>query len=147
MAADPRLKGQEVVLRILQDGQLVDELQAIGSFNDEVKLEIKEDGFLGEPTNRFDQILNGYGGDLEFQTNTSGYLAFIASIEGKAKRTVFPVFNIVRTDLYVNGQTAVITYPDVKWGAIPTSVGGRGEYAKTKLAFSCEDRTVQINAI
>lgn len=134
-------------MRILQDGALVDELQAVGSFNDEVKLEIKEDGFLGEPTNRVDQILNGYGGDLEVQVNSPSYLTFVASVEAKGKREAFPIFNVVQTQLYANGQTAVITYPDVSWGAIPTSVGGRPEYAKVKLPFACSDRTVQVNAI
>src|SRR5512147_918828 len=102
MAADPRLRGQDIVLRILQDGALVDELQAVGSFNDEVKLEIKEDGFLGEPTNRYDQILNGYGGDLEVQVNSPSYLTFVASVEAKGKREAFPIFNVVQTQLYSN---------------------------------------------
>jgi hypothetical protein len=147
MAADPRLKGQEVVLRILQDGDLVDELQAVGSFNDEVTLEIKEDGFLGESVNRVDQILNGFKGDLEFQVNSSSWLTFVDSVVAKAKREAFPTFNVVRTDLFVNGQTAVITYTDVAWGAIPTTIGGRAEYAKVKLSFACSDRTTQVNAI
>lgn len=146
MAADPRLKGQEVVLRILQDGALVDELQAVGSFNDEVTLEIQETGFLGETVDRVDQTLKSFKGDLELQVNGPGWLAFVDAIVAKAKREAFPVFNVVRTDLYVNGSTAVITYADVAWGPVPTTIASRTDYAKIKLSFATSDRTSQINA-
>lgn len=145
---EARLKGQEISIRCLQDGQLIVSLDSIASFNDEVALEIKEDGFLGEPTNRFDEILNGYGGDFEMQVTNTGYLGWQAAIIARAqRRTPGIVFNVVRTDLYPSGDSAIFTYRDVKWGAMPTSVGARGEYQKIKAAFKCSDRAVNVNAL
>ncbi len=146
---DLRLRGQEIQLRALSDGVVANEVSSnISSFDDSVSFEIKEDGFIGEKTNRFDDILNGYSGGFEFQVNNAAWLNFEQAMERRAKREdPTLVFNIIRTDLFANGGSAVIVYMDVKWGELPTNVGGRAEYAKVKAQFKCSQRTVTINQI
>jgi hypothetical protein len=143
-----RLKGQEVSIRVLLNGLVQSTIDSVGSFGDETDFELKSDGFLGEPVNRFDEILNGYGGDFELQVTTSLWIQLQQAIRDRATR-VQPayVFNIVRTELYPSGDSLVITYLDVKWGAQPTTIGGRGEYVKIKANFKCSDRTEQINQL
>lgn len=145
MATEPRLLGTDVSIRIVRDGGQVTTVNAVGSFNDEVKLEMKQDGFLGEPVDRFDTVHHGYGGDLEMQVNRHTWQTdFVASIEERAKRLVFHTFNVVRTDRYSNGQNAVSTYKDVAWGPIPTSIPSRGDYVKVKLSWGCSERSTQV---
>ena len=145
---DARLRGQEMSIRVINSGSLITELNSIGAFNDEAKLELKEDGFLGEPVNRFDEIFNGFGGDFEMQVTTAKWVEFQQAVIARAKReTPAVTFNVVRTDFYSNGETAVFTYLDVKWGAMPTSVGGRADYVKVKAQFACSDRPVQVNSL
>lgn len=148
MATQPRLKGQEISVRVLQDGQVIRTLDSISSFNDTVALEIKEDGFLGEPTNRFDEILNGFGGDFEAQTTNANFIDLqLAVIERATRRTPGITFNVVRVDLYPNGDSAIFTYVDVRWGEQPTSIGSRGDYVKFKASFKCSERPVLNNSL
>ena len=148
MSQSARLKGQEISVRVLQDGKLIASIDSVASFNEEVDLEIKSDGFLGESVNRFDEILNGFGGDFEMQLTSSAFSTFQEAIIARAtRRTPNVVFNVVRTDLYPNGDSAIFTYKNVFWGAQPTSVGARGEYVKAKANFKCSERPVQNNAL
>jgi hypothetical protein len=149
-APGQRLKGQEVSIRILQNGTLLSSIDSVSSFNEEVDLEIKSDGFLGEPVNRFDEILNGFGGDFEMQTTNGSWLIWQQAIIARAQRVASAVgttFNVVRTDLYENGDSNVYTYVDAKWGGMPSTVGARGEYVKVKASFKCSTRPVLQNQI
>ncbi len=146
--AGQRIKGQEISIRVTRGGAVVDTIDSVASFNESVALEIKEDGFLGEAVNRFDEILNGYGGDFETQLTTSSWQRFQQAVIDRATRkdpTI--VFNVIRTDLYPDGSSLVVTYLDVKWGEQPMSVGTRGDYAKVKASFKCSDRSSQENQI
>lgn len=146
--ADPRLKGQEVEIRVVSGSQVVSEISSIASFNDNTNFEIKSDGFLGEVVNRHDEVLNDYTGDFEFQVSDAKYWEFIKLIEDRATRKQPAlVFNIVRTDFFANGSSAIVTYTNVSWGGIPQSIGSRVDFVKVKASFATGDRSVQINSI
>lgn len=143
-----RLKGQEVSIRVVDSGTLVASLDSISNFNSEMKSEIKEDGFLGETTNRFDDIHNGYGGDFEIQLRRPDWANFQLRVQARQERkNPNIVFNVVRTDLYPDGTSTVYTYIDVKWGAMTESIGNRADFVKGKCQFACSKRTVKQNAL
>jgi len=145
---DPRLRGQEVEVRIFTDGVLESTITSIASFEETFKLEKKEDGFLGEQTNRYDHIFNGIDGRLEFQVNSADWMLFQNTVKSQAQRkTPATVINLVRTDFYANGQVSIITYANSKFGPMPTSVPARGEFVKVSLDFSCSDRDEQITSV
>lgn len=145
---DLRLKGQEISVRVVDAGQVVDSIDSVSSFNEEVKLELKEDGFLGETANRFDETMNGFGGDFEFQVHNARWVAFQRTIIDKAQRRApGRIFNVVRTDFYPNGDSVVYTYIDVHWTSMPTSIAAKGEFVKVKATFSCSERPEEINAL
>jgi hypothetical protein len=52
MAASQRLKGQEVEVLLVVDGEIQDTTTDIRSFEVAAKTELKEEGYLGEKTNR-----------------------------------------------------------------------------------------------
>jgi hypothetical protein len=146
--SDMRTKGQEISVKVIQAGVPITSIDSITSFNDTVSLELKEQGFLGETVNRFDEILNGFGGDFEFQVNHADWNNLVEAIISRATREVPDLtFNVIRTDFYPNSDTAIYTYQDVKWGAIPTTVASRGDYVKVKMEFRCEERPVKINSL
>jgi len=148
MAANPRLKGQDVSIRILQDAQAATQIDSIGSFNDSTELAILEQGFLGEFVNRFDDILNGFGGDMEIQLTASNWTTLRQAMIDRATRSVLgTVFNVVRVDLFDNGDSITWTYTDVKWGAMPTTVSARGDFVKVKLSFKCSELPFKVNAL
>lgn len=148
MSADARLKGQEVTVRAVAGGTVVEELQAIATFNDAVKLEQKQDGFLGEVVDRFDMVLNGYGGDMEVQVNQATWLNFVKLIEDKAtRRTPDLEFNMIRSDFFPNNDSAVLTYKDVSFGEIPTNVPSRKDFVKARFTWGCSERPIEINNV
>lgn len=143
-----RLKGQEVEVRVVNAGTVVTSIAAVATFNEQTILETKQDGFLGEAVDRFDDILRGYGFDLEFQINEAAWIDLQTAIIDRAQRkTPEVVFNVVRTDFYSNGDTLIITYTDVKFGAQPLSIASRGDFVKVKLEGKCSERTVQKNSL
>jgi len=145
---DQRIKGQEVGIRIVTDAVTEASIDTVSSFNDAVALELKEAGYLGEVVNRFDEILNGFGGDMEINITRGDWVFLVQRIVDRATRkTPNTVFNVVRTDLFPNGDSAIFVYSDVKWGEIPTTVASRGDYVKPKLQFKCSDRAVKVNAL
>lgn len=143
-----RLKGQEVSIRVIQAGTVIGAIDSVSSMNDNVNIELKEDGFLGESVNRFDEVLNGFGGDFDFQVTRANWEDLVKAILDRATRlTPDVVFNVIRTDFFPNGDTNIYTYVDVHWGAIPTSIPSRGDYVKPRLEFKCSERPVQTNAL
>lgn len=143
-----RIKGQEVSIRVVDNGAVVASLDSVSSFNEEMKSEIKEDGFLGESTNRFDDIHNGYGGDFEFQFRRSDWTDFQLRVQARQeRRNPNIVFNVVRSDLFPDGSVTVYTYIDAKWGPMTSGAGSRADFVKGKAQFACSKRTVKRNAL
>ena len=145
---DQRLKGQEVSIRIVQNDTTIAEINTISTFNEEVALRLLEAGYLGETTNRFDEILDGYGGDMEIAISKANWVLLQGAVTDRAQRkTIGTVFNVVRTDLFANGDSNVYIYTDVNWGPMPSNVASRGDYVKPKLQFKCSSRPVSTNSI
>jgi hypothetical protein len=144
MSDSPRLRGQEVEVRIVLNNTLQASITAIASFEETFKLEKKEDGFLGETSHRYDHIFNGIDGKLEMQVTSQDWMKLQDAIQLQAQRKQpGNAINLVRSDYYANGQVVIVTYEDCKFGASPTSVAGRNEFVKVSLDFSCGDRAVQ----
>jgi hypothetical protein len=145
---DQRLKGQEVSIRAVANGQVLSTIDSVSSMNEAVALEIKEQGYLGEPVNRFDEILNGYGGDFDMHVTNANWIDLELQIIARATREQPGLtFNVVRTDIFPNGDTIIYTYIDVSWGAMPQNVGSRGDYVKVHAEFKCSERTVKRNSL
>lgn len=142
-----RLRGQEVRVVVMQDGATIAEINSVASTDSNTDLVIQEDGFLGETANRYDTILNGFGGGFEMQLTTANWIKFADAAIAKAQR-VSPgtIFNVVRIDLFSDGSSIVHTFSDVAWGPIPETVGGRAEFVKVKLTFKCSERATQVSS-
>lgn len=148
MSDELRLKGQEISIRVVQAGNVIETIDSVMNFDDSVDIEVRQDGFLGETTDRFDDVYKGHTGNFEIQVRRASWYRFVeAVIDKTTRRTPDVVFNVVRTDLYPNGDTMVKTYTDVHWGAIPTTVASKDDFVKAKLTFKCSTAPVDINAL
>lgn len=146
--SEQRLKGQEVSIRVINSGVVVAAIDTVSSFNEEVDIELKSAGYLGEFVNRFDEIFNGFGGDMEINVTKASWNELQQSVIARAQRKQPDlVFNVIRTDFFPNGDSTIYTYHDVNWGPMPSSVASRGDYVKPKLSFKCSERPVQNNAL
>lgn len=143
-----RIKGQEVSVRVVTDGVVDLTIDTVSNLNEQTNLRLLEQGYLGEIVNRFDEILDGFGGDMEINVTRAAWIQLELAIVSRAQRkTPFTVFNVIVTDLYPNGESTVKVYQDVKWGELPKSIASRGDYVKPKLQFKCSERAVTVNAL
>jgi hypothetical protein len=146
MSTAQRLKGQEVSILIVRDGNLEDTLVDIQNFNLELEFEIKTQGYLGEKTNRRDMIFNGAKFDMELNLHTEDYLSFLLAMKNKAQRlTPDVVFNITGVFSFPNGDQPELLLNDVSFGAAPQNIGARGDYVKLKLQGEVEDIEIQLS--
>src|SRR5574343_670642 len=132
-----RIKGQETTVTITRDGNLEAELTDILSFNVTFESEVRTQSYLGEKFERYDDIFKGMKFDMEMHSHSQDWVPFVkALLDRQMRKNPNIVFNITSTLLYPNGDTPTITLPDVKFGSVPLSLGGRSDYLKFKFEGS-----------
>jgi hypothetical protein len=141
-----RIKGQEVTVLISDNGVLQDTLTDIQNFEMELQFEIISKGYLGEPSNRKDEIYNGAKFTMELHLHTEDWFNFQSDIKARAQR-VQPdlIFNITAVLSFPNGDTPTVLLPDCKFGAQPMSIRSRGDYVSVKLEGEVGDYTPALS--
>lgn len=141
--ASQRIKGQEISVVIIQDSVPLDAITDIRSFEFSYELEQKDDGFLGETTNRKDSVFKGISGRMELHTSNKDVFKLIQSAVDKARRrTPGTHINIKASFNYPNGDRARVTIPDVEFGAFPINTSSRSDFVTVGVAFSASEARV-----
>ena len=142
MAAQ-RILGQQVSLIIIQDSAPLQELDCIRSFSFTYELEMKDEGYLGETTNRKDSVFKGVKLDLEMHsTNGKTFDVIQAMIDKARRRTPGTVINIKAALVWPNGDVVRVTFPDVAFGDFPVNIGSRTDYVTFKMDGACSEARV-----
>lgn len=135
-----RIKGQEVTLLVVRDNVLEDTLTNFQDAEVTIDSEIIEKGYLGEKTNRHDDIFNGVKGKLTLHLHDQAYLNYILGVIARQKRdTPDTIINVSMTLAFPSGQTPTLVVPDAKFGNIPITAGNRNDYVATVLEFAADD--------
>jgi hypothetical protein len=138
-----RIKGQEVSILITTDGNLEDTLVDIQNFTLEAEFEIKSQGYLGEKSNRKDEVYNGCKFDFELHIHKQDWFVFQQKIKDRAQRNIpDTTFNITGVFAFPNGDTPTMLIPDCYFGPNPLNITSRGDYVKVKIAGEAQDFTV-----
>jgi len=139
MAAQ-RIKGQEVEVLLVVDGTPQDTITDVRSFEVAAKLEMKEEGYLGEKTNRYDEIFNGLRGRIELHFENPDVFDLMFSIIDRAKRrTPGTQINIKATLNFPGGDKSLVLIQDASFGEIPFNFAGRSEFGTVGLDFQASD--------
>lgn len=135
-----RIKGQEVTLSFATPDGQAEGLTDIVSFEAELQMEILREGYLGETTDRRDDIFRGVSGRAELHLETQEYLAFTQRVQDRAERRspAAGVFNATASFQFPNGQRPRITFENIFFDALPVAVSDRGSYVQVTIAFECE---------
>lgn len=134
-----RIRGQEVALAIVRDGDLERELVDIQNFNVSFVSETQIQAYLGEPGDRTDDIFKHVKFDMELHVHSQDWGPFIrAVVDRQTRRTPDVTFNISALMFFPNGQTQTIALNDCKFGEFPVNVSSRGDYVKLKLDGVCD---------
>lgn len=137
-----RVKGQEVEILFVRGGTLEDTLTDTQDFEFELDIELISKGYLGEKTNRYDEIFNGVKFNGTIHTHKQDWIPFAGAIVSRAQRdTPDVVFNISAVLNYPNGDTPNVLLADVHFGAIPVTTRSRNDYVSMKIQGATSDFT------
>jgi len=135
-----RLKGQDVSLLLVVNGTVQDTITDIKSFEMTADLEIKDEGYLGEKTNRKDDVFNGISGRMELHYENADVFNLAQSIIERAKRREPGTqINIKASLVFPGGDTKRVIIPDAYFGNIPMNFGSRTDYGTVGLEFKASD--------
>jgi hypothetical protein len=138
-----RIKGQEVEIVVLVNGEPRDNLTTARSISINFKTEMLQEGYLGETTDRYDTIFKGVGGQIEFHFDTPEIFNVIRAIVAKSRRrTPSDQINIKATLNFPNGQRARVVIRDAEFGELPVSFGSRSDYGTFSLDYGASEAQV-----
>lgn len=141
--ANKRLRGEQVTIKLIQNGAPVEDWRAIASGSLTCKNDVLEEEFLGETAPRFDAIFKGWSMDLELQMESAAEETFVDAVQAKNQRRAgAPVrFDIVWTNSYPTGQVTLRVLEDIEFGEFKIDAGGRADYVKLSFDGSCSQAT------
>ncbi len=142
MADSLRIRGQEILIRIVAANQLLRTLTAIKSLTWTPKFDILKEGYLGEVTDRRDDIYRGSAIELEFHPESADAFVLIKLLRDRAQRRTAQAaarVNVLFTAQFPNGDRPKLTVPDVKFSDVPMSMTARDQYVGIRLSGEAED--------
>ncbi len=140
--ADQRIKGQEVELILVVNGIPQQTTTDVRSFELAVKTDPLEEGYLGETTDRYDEIYKGVRGRMELHFENQDVLSIIQSIIDRARRrTPGTQINAKGTLNFPNGQRPLAIVNDIFFGELPINFPSRSDYGTVSLDFQAADVT------
>jgi hypothetical protein len=142
MADSLRLRGQEIQVRVTKNGVLQRTMTAVESLTWTPKVDILRKGYLGETTDRRDDIYKGSAIEMTIDPESQDAFTLIQLIRDRASRRTAQSdahINIVFTANFPNGQRPRVTLPDVKFQDPSITVQSRDAYVGMRLSGECED--------
>lgn len=137
-----RLKGQETEVILVVNGNPQATITDVRSFEIAAKTEVLEEGYLGETTDRYDEIFKGTRGRIELHIENEDILALFAEIIDRARRrTPGTQINIKTTLNFPNGDRPLVMVNDAFFGELPLNFASRSDYGTVTLDFQASDVT------
>jgi hypothetical protein len=140
--AEQRIRGEQVQFRISKGGVLQRTLTAVKSMTFTALVDQIKRGYLGETTERVDEIYKGVTIDAAFDTETPDAWDLISAIRNRAVARQYDTTTIITCSFvgnFTGGVRRRITVPDVKSGNLPIMVSSREEYVGQTLSFAASD--------
>ncbi len=135
-----RLKGQEVNITVMLDGVEQLSLRDVKNLTITPNFDRLTEGYLGETTDRYDELFKGVAVEFEVHTEDPGFVDFIAAVKNRAtRRTPNTVINIFATLNFPSGQRVRIVLRDCFFADLPFNVGSRSDYGSVKLSGAASD--------
>lgn len=141
-----RIKGQDVVLQVIQNNTPVAYLSDIRNFELTPKFEKLEEQYLGQYAKKYDEIYHGVDFKFDLHVENGAVLDFIAAVKLRAQS---PAANAVSTQFNISAKLNFatnaknVTLQNCFFEDIPFNFGGRSEYGTITISGSCTDFNVQ----
>lgn len=138
-----RIKGQEVTWSIIGPTGDEDSVDAIADGTVTFESETLSEGYLGESSERQDDIFRRVTFALTIHLPRADYFNLIRRIVDRQQRRTpaTEVFNLVMANAFPNGERGRLLLPDIKFGEIPLEVGARDEYVSSTINGATDEFT------
>ena len=141
---ETRLRGQEVNMRLVRNGIVEETVTAFKDFSVQLDMATLDEGYLGETTQRKDDIYNGVSGSFTVDHESQDILLLMEFIKNRAQRDPnVPIqsstVNATVRLTFPNGDTPRILVKDMKFDPLPISVPSRDAYVNTGFSYKSED--------
>jgi hypothetical protein len=139
-----RIKGQEVSIAITLDGALQTQIDTIQSADIEMELDLLQEGYIGETSDRVDSVYKTISISVTGHANSQAYIELADAIARRAQRRSGGALRIdlVGTFAFPNGDFPSLVIPDVFFESIPFNIGGRDEYVEFTLSGRGSNYTI-----
>lgn len=137
--AQQRIKGQEVEVRLIVNNRLKDTITDVRSFEVAMQLEILKEGYLGETTDRRDEVFRGVRGRMELHFENQDILTLAQQIVDRARRRQPGTqINVKAALAFPSGVRKIVLIENCFFGEIPISAGSRSDFLTVSLEFEAE---------
>jgi hypothetical protein len=143
-----RLRGDDIQVRLTQGGAIIQTLAAIESLTWTVDSEIIQKGYLGEGSDRVDEIYKTTSVDVGVDQEGSEGIFLMQSIATRSTRRTAQAstqVNISFVANYPNGSRPRVTIIDVKFQGPSMGVANRDAYGMLRL--NGKARKFQISGV
>jgi hypothetical protein len=127
-------------VQVVQNGKIVAELTDVKSFDVEFQMDVMKEGYLGEFTDRRDDMFKGISGKIEFHIENNAPFDFInAIVQRSQSRVKGTQFNVQSTINLPNGQVKRLLVNDIFFSNVPVNVSGRSDYVTYSLPYEAAE--------
>ena len=140
-----RIKGQETIITILKDGELQARIDSVSEAEVTFELDVLEEGYLGETSNRYDSIFNGMTIRVSGHMTNLQIVDLAEAIVNRAARRAGGAtrIDIAITLIFPGGDLRTINIPDAQFQSVPISDGSRSDY----VGFTLEAKASEFEFI
>lgn len=111
----------------------------VRSFELAVQTEILREGYLGETTDRRDEVMRGVRGRMELHFESGDVFDLIADVVNRAqRREPGTQINIKATLNYPSGERKRVLVQNAFFGELPIGFASRADYGTLSLDFEAE---------
>lgn len=140
--ANPRIKGQDAEITVVSNG-ITSVFTDIQSFEMMSVTETKQEGYLGEKSDRYDEIYKGYTGSFKMHNSNGELFKFAAIVKDRAQRRTPGIkINVKATLNYPNGERSRVNLQDAFFDDMGINFGSRDGYGESTIHFKGSEYTV-----
>lgn len=138
-----RIRGQEVKVWLTKSDVPIQVLTDVRNFELTPKFTKLEEKYLGETSNRYDDMFDGVDFSMELHLEDPNVTEFLKLVQGRAQNRADKTKIAIQAELqFAVGAPKKISLPDCFFENLPLNVGGRSEYVTLKISGSCNTFTV-----
>lgn len=149
MSQELRARGQETTLHLVRGNKLEDAITAIRNSSNQLEFKTIAEGYLGEVTNRHDDIFDGTSGSFEAVPEGREIFVLVDFLMQRSERKLSTPLSQNRVNkmekfVFPNGDQPKILIPDMKFDPIGINIPARDQYVAVPLSWKADTAKIVL---